>query len=256
MPHIGLALSGQGKYAEAKAVFAEAIRYSRQFEIWSMMARALVMSSSCHFDVYDFAGHKAVVQEGHELARANNVQQAIVSGHIDLLFNHVALGDVGGAEAILSAVAETVANAAGNHGWLWRLRLAQAEAELALARGDWEEALRLADVSISHSQPRGRVKYHTFGLGTRASALAALGRKREAIATARLGLNLIRPIGAPALFVRAAAGLLALEGDDSVLAEARGAVEHISSALTSDTMCRSFLAAEPVELVMKWSSAR
>ncbi len=250
MPHIGLALGGQGKYAEAEEVFAEAIQYSRQFEIWSMMARALVMSSSYHYEVYDFAGHQAVVQEGHELARANNVGNAIVSGHIDLLFNHVARGDVSGAEAILSAVSETVANAAGNHGWLWRLRLAQAEAELTLARGDWENALRLADASISHSEPRGRVKYHMFGLGTRASALVALGRKREAIAAAKQGVDIIRPVQSPALFVRAAASLLSLEGDDAVLAEAQQAVARVSAALSNEGMRQSFEAAEPVQLIL------
>jgi tetratricopeptide (TPR) repeat protein len=253
LPHLGLALAGQGKYAEAEQVFAEAQRYCREFEIWPMLARALVMSSGYHYDVFDFAGHAAIVQEGHELARTTNVRQPIVSGHIDLLFNSIQCGDVGRAEQIVNDVAETVANAAGNHGWLWRLRLAQAQAELALARGDWEKALRLADAAIAQSQAHGRVKYHVFGLGTRASALAALGRKREAIADARRGVDLIRPIQAPALFVRAAAGLLALEGDDALLAEGRDAIQRTSAALTSDLMRERFEAAEPVRLIVRFS---
>jgi ATP/maltotriose-dependent transcriptional regulator MalT len=129
--------------------------------------------------------------------------------------------------------------------------MAQAKAELALARGDWNEALQLADVSMNHSQPRGRVKYHMFGLGTRASALAALGREREAIAAARQGVDLIRPMQSSALFVRAAACLLALEGDDALLAEARDAVGRVTGALPSKTLRQSFLAAEPVRLINK-----
>jgi tetratricopeptide (TPR) repeat protein len=253
LPHVGLALAGKGNYAEAEQVFAEAQRYGREFEIWPMLARALVMSSGYHYDVFDFAGHAAIVQEGHELARTNNVIQPVVSGHIDLLFNCIQRGDVGRAEQIVNDVAETVVNAAGNHGWLWRLRLSQAQAELALARGDWEETLRLAELAMAQSQAHGRVKYHVFGLGTRASALAALGRKHEAITDARRAVDLIRPIQAPALFVRAAAGLLALEGDDVLLAEARDAVQRTSAALTSDLMRARFEAAEPVRRILTFS---
>ena len=113
--------------------------------------------------------------------------------------------------------------------------------------------MQLADVSVSHSQPRGRVKYHAFALGTRASALAALGRQREAIAAARRGVDLIRPLQAPALFVRAAAGLLALEGDDALLAEARDAVQRTAVALPNAVIRQRFEAAEAVQVIARLS---
>jgi tetratricopeptide (TPR) repeat protein len=251
LPHQGLVLAAQGNFAGAEKLFGEAQRIGREYEIWNFLARAIVFSGGYHYDVFDYDGHESIAAEAAELARSVNFVQTVVSASLDLLFNFIARGDVGRAENILGRVAESVENASGTHRWLWRIRLAQAQAELALARGDWEEALRLAATSISQSQHRGRVKYQMHGEGTRASALAGLGRKREAIAAARQGVDLIRPIGAPALFVRAAAGLLALEGDDTVLAEAREAVGRITVELPSEAMRQRFGAAEAVRLIMK-----
>jgi tetratricopeptide (TPR) repeat protein len=148
-------------------------------------------------------------------------------------------------------VTETVQKAAGSHGWLWRLRLAEARAELAFARGDYEETLRLAEDAIAQSQSRGRVKYEAFGLETRAKALAALGRKKESILEAQNAVKLLRPIGAPALFLRAASTLLQLDGNDTLLIEARTAAQQIVTALPTDEMRCVFEDAEPVRLIFK-----
>jgi hypothetical protein len=79
--------------------------------------------------------------------------------------------------------------------------------------------------------------------------LAALGRKHEAIAEARQAVDLIRPVHAPALFLRAAAALLELEGDDALLAEARAAARHIVAALPNEEMRRRFQVTEAVRLL-------
>ena len=253
MPHLGLALAGQGRYVEAEQVFAEAQRFGREFEIWPMVARAMVMSSGYHFDVFDYAGYEALAQAGRELARSGTVIQTAVSASIDLLFHHIHCRDIVGAKQIISEVAEQVANAQGNHGWLWRLRLAEAEAELALARGDWQETLRLAERAKGQSQNHRRIKYYVFGLSTQAQALAALGRKSEAITAARSAVDLIRPIQSPALFVRAAAGLLAQAGDDALLAEARAAVQRTAAALPNVVMRQRFESAEAVQVIARLS---
>jgi hypothetical protein len=69
--------------------------------------------------------------------------------------------------------------AAGAHGWLWKLRFAQARAELALASRAWEEALGRTDAVLAQSSASGRVKYQVAGLGARGQALAAMGRTRR-----------------------------------------------------------------------------
>jgi hypothetical protein len=93
------------------------------------------------------------------------------------------------------------------------------------------------------------VKYQVLGLGTRAQALAGLGRTHEAIADLRSVVDLARPVGDPAMFLRAATGLLALDGDDTLAAEARAAADSIAAALPDAEMRRRFAEAEPVRLL-------
>jgi tetratricopeptide (TPR) repeat protein len=251
LPHSGLALAAKGNYAEAEQAFGEARRFGREHEAWPMLARTMAMSAGYHIDVFDFVGNQAIAEETRDLARSVDFLPPLVSASIDLLYNFIRRHEVGRAEQIMKEVADKAEKAAGFHGWLWRLRLAQARAELALARGNWEETLRLVDAAIAHSQTRGRVKYHAFGLETRARALAALGRKHEAIAEAQNAVNLIRPIESPALLLHAAAVLLDLEGDDALLAEAWAAAQQVAVALPNEEMRRRFEAAEPVLLLSK-----
>jgi hypothetical protein len=74
------------------------------------------------------------------------------------------------------------------------------------------------------------VKYQVLGLVTRSAALRALGRTREAIGDLRTAVTLARPVGDPALFLRAAAALLDLDGNDALAAESRSAAERIALA--------------------------
>src|SRR5262249_32699285 len=156
---------------------------------------------------------------------------------------------VGRTKPLLSEVAEATMKAQGAHGWLWRLRLAQARAEIALARGEWEEAIGFADDAIAQSVLRGRVKYQAAGLETRAKALAALGRKHEAIAGLHSAVELARPVGDPTMFLRAAVSLLALDGNDHLLAETRTMARQIIAALPDEEMIRRFKVAEPVRVL-------
>jgi hypothetical protein len=175
-----------------------------------------------------------------------NWQQAIVSGGIDLLLNYAQRQEPGRTESLLAEVAEAVVKEKGTHRWLWMLRQAEAQAEIALARSEWEEAIGFADDAIAQSVLRGRVKYQVAGLETRAKALAALGRKHEAIAGLRSAVELARPVGDPAMFLRPAVSLLALDGNDQLLAETRTMARRIIAALPDEEMIRRFKAAESV----------
>src|SRR5262249_3034108 len=108
---------------------------------------------------------------------------------------------------------------------------------------------QLAEISIQQSRDRGRVKYQTLGLKTRAQALAALGRTHEAILDLRNALDVARPTGDPALFLSVAAVLLLVESDDTLAGDACSAVQRIRAALPNNEMRRSFDAAEPVQTI-------
>jgi tetratricopeptide (TPR) repeat protein len=148
-------------------------------------------------------------------------------------------------------VAPAVTTAQGAHGWLWRLRFATAKGEIALARGAWEEAAILAEEVIAQSRRTGRLKYQASGLEIRARALAALGRTHEAIALLQNAVDLVRPIGDPAMFLRAATALLSLSGDDALVAEAQARAQMIVEALPDEDLIHAFLTAEPVRPLMK-----
>ena len=152
---------------------------------------------------------------------------------------------------MLPEVADAAANAQGHHGWLWKLRLAQARAEIALARGRWEEALRHAEDALTQGRKRGRVKYQVAGLKTRAEALIALNRHQEALSDLRAAVTLARPVGDPAMFLRATAPLLALDGDDTLLAEARAAARRIAGELRDAETLARFQSAEQVRALGK-----
>jgi tetratricopeptide (TPR) repeat protein len=253
MQDLGLALAATGQYLEAMRCFDEAQRLSREHENWSLLARGMVTSAWFHLDVFDFAGHEALAQEARELARSVDVVRVEVSAGIDLLFNFARRGVPVRAENLIEEVAATTEKATGLHGWLWRLRLAQVRAELALARGEWDETLCLVEIALQHSRDRGRVKYEVLGLRTRGQALAALGRTPEARADLRHSLELARSTGDPALFVNVAAALLAIEADESMAREASATAQRISTSLPNDEMRRIFAAAEPIRRLARWA---
>lgn len=253
LPHLGVALAGQGRYDEALGVFEEARRLGRQYGIDTLLARAIAFSAGFHLDLWDFAGNEALAEEARELARSLGFAPPAVSAGIDLLLNFARRQDVGRAEGLIGEVAATVEQVAGWHGWVWGLRLAEARAETALARGDWAAALRWAGDAIERSRARRRLKYEVLGRGTRAQALLALGRTTEAIADLRKAVTLARSVGDPALFLRPAAGLLAVDGNDALAAETGAAVRRIAGALPDGDLRRRFEAAEPIRSALRWA---
>jgi len=254
LPHLGMALAARGRYGEAQAVFDEARRFGGEYAIHTLLARAIAMSSGYRLDLFDFAGAEALAREARELALSSNFAPPAASSGIDLLLNYARRGDVGQAEALLDEVAVAVEKAAGFHGWLWRLRLAQARAELALARGAWDDALLWADRAIGQSSITERPKYRAVGLGARAEALAALGRRAKAVDDLRAAVGLARSLDDPALLLRLAGRLLDLDGDDALAAEARAAGNRIIQTLPSEDLRRCFESAPLVSLVMRSSS--
>jgi tetratricopeptide (TPR) repeat protein len=131
---LGLALAGQGRYAEAFETFEQARSVAQERGTRPWLARALACWGGVHLDLYDFEGAEALAQEAREVSRAVRWIQSETSAGIDLLLNFARCGEVGRAEGLVDEVAQAVAVAQGAHGWLWRMRFATAKGEIALAR--------------------------------------------------------------------------------------------------------------------------
>jgi hypothetical protein len=135
---------------------------------------------------------------------------------------------------------------------LWQLRLAQARAELALARGDLDVAVTEARNGSALSRARRRPKYEALGLITAARALDGLGRTLDAIEDARRAIPIARQTSDPALLLQAIDVLLTLDGDDLLAAEARSLTDRILTALPDETMRQRFADAEVVQRIRRF----
>ncbi|HEV8192867.1 MAG TPA: tetratricopeptide repeat protein, partial [Ktedonobacterales bacterium] len=248
---LGLALAATGAYTEAVSVFGQAQRLSREYEEWPLLARSVANSAGFHLDVFDYTGNQTLAEEARALARVADFVLAEVSAGLDLLVNFARRQEVGRAAKLIDEVAEAVENAQGTHGWLWRLRFMQACAELALARGSFDESQRLASTALQEGREIGRVKYQVLALKTRAQALVAQGDTAAALVDLRNALDITRPTADPALFFQVASVLLPVEGNDALAQEAYTTAQRIRAALPSDEMRQIFAAAEPVRQVAR-----
>jgi tetratricopeptide (TPR) repeat protein len=231
LPHVGLSLGSVGRYTEAAAVFDEARQFGRKYGVLPLLARATAMSAGFHLSVFDFEGAEALQREARELGQSIGFAPTVVSAGIDLLLTLARRHDPGAAQALLSDTAAAAATTPGWHDWLWRLRLCQARAELARARGAFDLAVAEASEGIDQSRARLRPKYEALGFVTRAHALHGLGRTPEAIDDAGRAVAVARSTQDPALMLLALDAVLKLDGTDEAAAEARALEARISLAL-------------------------
>jgi tetratricopeptide (TPR) repeat protein len=246
----GLALASSGRYAEAVRCFDEADRFGREHGAESLVARNAAFSVGFHLDVFDYAGTEALAAQAREFGRAMNHGPAVFNPAIDLMFAFARTGRVGEAEALVPEVQAGIAAWGTWHLWQWQIRLAGARAELALARGDWDATLRFAGEAVERARAKGRVKYEAIGFTARGRALAGRGRTKAALAPLRRAVELTRPVGDPAVFLRAATALLEVDGDDALAAEARATANRILEALPTPALRSTFAAAEPVRRLL------
>jgi tetratricopeptide (TPR) repeat protein len=249
LPHLGLVLAAKGRYGDALRTFEEARRFGREYEIWGPLARATSMSAGFHLELFDLEGHRELAEEARELGQSRFPPTLAFTG-VDLLLNAARAGEPGRVEGLIDEVAEQVEQATAWHLWLSRIRLNEARAELALARGDEEEALRRAAEAIERSRVTGRLKYEALALQIRGAALHRMGRTKEAIESLRMAVNRAQTLDDPALLLRVAEPLIALDGDEDLSRRARAAVHRILANLTDETMRRCVLDAEQVRTIL------
>src|SRR4029453_15736473 len=91
----------------------------------------------------------------------------------------------------------------GGHQWLMAGRLAEARAEIALAKGDHAEAARLAQEAIDQSRQVRRTKYELAPRLVLGRARMALGQPERGIDQLRTALDGIQQLGHPPTLWRA-----------------------------------------------------
>jgi hypothetical protein len=233
-----------GRYAEAGRAFDEVREVGRRHGVLPMLARGLAMCGGTHIALGDYARGEALAQEARELARRIGFPPPFVSAGIDLLTVFARRYEVGRADAIIDQVARDVVASSGWHGWLWRLRLSQARAELELARGDWQMAIEAATEGIVNSEARSRPKYVALGLMARAQARRATDSVDAASSDAARAAEIARALGDPAVLLKALKIQIAVDGSDALVNEARGCSERIVAQLDDVALRDAFLVSE------------
>jgi tetratricopeptide (TPR) repeat protein len=240
LQHLGLSLSGAGRYDEALRAFDEARTFGRRCGALPLLARATSMSVAPLLSLGDLDAAMARAFEARELANRVAFEPPLVSSGIDLLLIFARLEDPGRAESLLDATVRAVQKASGWHAWKWNMRLWQARAELASARGDWTEAIRAATNVIDQARARHRLKYEALGLATRARARKRRGA-RQAVDDARAAAHVARRLADPAVLLHCLTVLLEVDGSDALRDEARQTAHSILGRLSQESLRSAFL---------------
>ena len=240
LSHWGLSLSGAGRYDEAIRAFDEACTFGRRCGALPLLSRAMSMSVAPLMSIGDLAGATTRALEARDLASRVGFEAPVVSTGIDLLFIYARSQDPGRAEALLEDVARAVQHAAGWHRWKWELRLWQARAELAMARGDLADAVVAAQHVVEQSRLRNRLKYEALALAVRARARHRLGL-RQAGTDARAAVGVARRLADPAVLLECLRVLLEVAGSDGALIEARQSSQRILETLSRESLRCAFL---------------
>jgi class 3 adenylate cyclase/tetratricopeptide (TPR) repeat protein len=199
-----LTLVGVGRHEEALPKFEEVIARGREFELVPRLtARALNMSSALYRDLFQLDEATGRNEEAAELGAAAGFANAVLQSGIDQLFTDLARGEPGSAEARWPELWERTQNIKGWHQWLMAGRLAEAKAEIALAKGNHAEAARLAEEAIDRARAVRRAKYELAARLVLGRALMALGQPDRGINELRAALDGIRRLGHPPTLWRA-----------------------------------------------------
>jgi tetratricopeptide (TPR) repeat protein len=239
LQHLGLSLSGAGRFDDALRAFDEARAFGRSCGALPLLARATSMSVAPLLSLGDLDGAMTRALDARELAHRVAFEPPLVSAGIDLLMIFARRQDPGPAETLLAETAHAVQRASGWHAWKWDMRLSQARAELSFARGAWDEAIQAATHVIDRSRSRHRPKYEALGLVTRARAARRLGG-RSAVKDARAAVDVSRRLADPAVLLDCLIVLLEIEGTDALLDEARRTARKIVRAVSDDTLRSAF----------------
>ena len=250
LSHFGLNLTGAGRYGEASAIFQEARTFGRKYGAHSMLARATAMAAGLHLNMFDYEGAEALRAEARELARSAAFAPPLISSNIDALLAFARCHNPGPAEQLLQQTVADATATGGWHQWLWQLRLAQARAEIALARNALDDAVAMATEAIEMSRARRRPKYEALGFMTRARSLHAAKRTQAAIADARQAVEIATAIADPSVQLLTLDTLLDLDGTDELMLQARAVSERIQTSLPDDALRALFCASEIAQRVL------
>jgi class 3 adenylate cyclase len=239
-PTVALALAGAGRHAEALQTFAASDRILQELDQHSLQARHRNSWAGTLRELGAVEEARRLNEEAIAVAAEASFTAGLVSGKIDLILCDLGLGEVGRAEAIWPELWETALATRGWHEWLWQIRLMDAKAQLALARGRAEEAAEHANAALELASRVGRKKYVIAARTVLGAALLEQNRAAHAVDVLREALAGAEQLGHPPSIVRAAACLT-----DALQSVGEDAAAEQSSRTATETVQRFVAALAP-----------
>jgi tetratricopeptide (TPR) repeat protein len=150
-----------------------------------------------HLRAIDYNRRSAeMARELEELQLVAGAPEIRGNASINLAINHLVLGDAGAAEAHLAPVRAHV-ESTGDPWMVWRYRLhlLDAEARLALVRGEADRAWTLAAQELEGAQQHGARKLEARALELNGRALLALDRREDSEAALLDAISVAAELG-------------------------------------------------------------
>jgi class 3 adenylate cyclase/tetratricopeptide (TPR) repeat protein len=255
---VGLALIGQGRHEEAIAIFEDVITRGAETEFvprWT--ARTVNMSSLPFRELYDLDEARRRNEHAAELGAQAGFAMAEIQSAIDQVFLDLLEYEPGRADSRMPRLIEQADASKGWHQWLMRGRLAEAAAEIALAKGDAEAAAAAAQQAIQEATAVSRRKYETAARLVLGRALLQMKEHSRAEAELRVALAGAERLIHPPTLWRAWWSLseaLARTGDDRGAGEASvkavGILREFAGRLAPERAER-LLGADPVKEILR-----
>jgi class 3 adenylate cyclase/tetratricopeptide (TPR) repeat protein len=250
-----LSLAGLGRHEEAIAIWEELLPLAD--ELGRTRRSILNYFSLAYRELYDVDEARRQSEEALELSPPSYFNMPRQFAGSDLLQTELLAGEQGRAESLWRQRWDEAGEATGWTVWLIAGRLELARAELELAAGDDEAALRWADRSLATARRTLRRKYEARSLTVRGLALARLRRKVDALESLQAAVPIADAlVGPPARWrARAALGQAAYAlGDDETSErawqEAASLVRDFADTLSAERRSR-FLGTPQVESLLR-----
>ncbi|MFN2490056.1 MAG: adenylate/guanylate cyclase domain-containing protein [Actinomycetota bacterium] len=252
---MGLALAAKGEIEQGLALIEEVVRRGQEIGVLRFTARAMCMWGGVLRDVLSLPEARERLQVAIDMGAEAGFPMTPVQGGIDLVYLDLLEGEPGRAGGELPRLAEAAQQLKGFHQWLAGGRVAEAQAQVALATDTPEAAAEKATAAVMQARRSSRRKYEVGGRLVLGAALLEM-HKEHGLDEIKGALATAREVGSPALVARAAGDLsraLFGRGDDagaeSAHLEARSAVDRIASGLSSERKAR-FLSAPQTERLL------
>jgi tetratricopeptide (TPR) repeat protein len=257
--HLGNAYLAKGEYEEALRCYRRCADYADGAGDKLFIAQVPNLFGGVHLELYDFEQALKINLESYETAcrlspwtepRGHSLTKAGLA--------YLGLGDLALADRFFLRAWELLEDKDEFVRWRWHIVLLRARGELALARGQRDDAWKFAAESLDLAHATLSRKHIARAQWLQGEILAAGGRLDEAARTLDASATLAEKIGTPreVWIARSVLGrvLGELGRDNEVEAQflkAADAIEAVSAKLKTPALSRSLLNSETVRAVYK-----